>query len=62
MVSPFAKILVTLMYMDPKRRLGSGERGILDILTQHWFNRVDWGAVETETSEPPIYTKAKRRR
>ncbi|KAF9019658.1 kinase-like protein, partial [Hymenopellis radicata] len=51
---PLAKALVvSLMCIHPKRRLGNKARGVSEILEHPWFKRIDWRPVQDRMTQPP---------
>ncbi|KAF8992911.1 kinase-like protein [Hymenopellis radicata] len=51
---PLAKALVvSLMCIHPKRRLGNKARGVSEILEHPWFKRIDWRPVQHRMTQPP---------
>ncbi|TYZ60843.1 hypothetical protein PybrP1_000422 [[Pythium] brassicae (nom. inval.)] len=53
--SPIATdFLQRLLVKNPKRRLGCGDEGALEIMRHPWFHGVDWDALLQRRVEPPF--------
>jgi len=47
-------VLSSLLERNPKKRLGSGERGAQDIKEQDFFENIDWVLLEKKELDPPF--------
>jgi len=52
-------LLSNLFIKDPDTRLGSGDKGIYEIISHPFFSSIDWKGVAQKTVQPPFVPKLK---
>lgn len=59
--SVFAKDLLTkLLERNPKKRLGYGPKGALDVMAHPFFESIDWTNLAKKLVKPPYIPKTKK--
>ena len=49
-----ADFIQRLLHKDPRKRLGSGGRGLKEVKSHPWFKRLNWKALSHKQIESPV--------
>jgi protein-serine/threonine kinase len=53
-------LITKLLIRNPKKRLGSGKKGALEIMEHRFFHGTDWNMVLEKRITPPVFKKIQR--